>query len=150
MFLGQYFQGDDLTISHRAYTATPDDAELSFDDASPTVTIYRANATIELVQGPLMMAAYEHPSFPGMFRLSINLGSLFTTTGYYYAEIAWHYESGDNPLIIRYDPFEILPGGDANGTITSMIEVTRPDKRFLLCGTSAGRLIRRKNPRVQQ
>lgn len=150
MFLGQYFQGDELTISHRAYTETPDDAELAFDDASPKVTIYRANSSIELVQGPVMMAAYEHPAVPGMFRLTIRLGSLFGTPGYYYAEVAWHYETGDNPLIVRYDPFEILPGGDSNGTITSMAEITRPDKRFLVCGTSFGRILRRKNPRVNQ
>lgn len=150
MFLGQYFQGDELILSHRAYTETPDDAELSFSDASPNVTIYRANATIELVEGPKMMAAYDHPAFPGMFRLSIRLGSLYATAGYYVAEIAWHHATGTNPLIIRYCPFEILPGGDSNGTITSMAEITRPDKRFLVCGTSFGRIIRRKNPRVNQ
>lgn len=150
MFLGQYYQGDDLVISHRAYTETPSDAELSFDDASPTVQIFRVNDAIELVQSAKMMAAYEHPAIEGMFRLTILLNALYNETGYYVAVISWHYESGDNPLIVRYCPFEILPTGNSNGTITAMAEVARPDKRFLLCGTSGGRLMRRANPRVQQ
>lgn len=149
MFLGQYYQGDDLVISHRAYSSTPSDAELSFDDASPTVEIFRTNDAIELVYASKMMAAYEHPGIAGMFRLNVLLNSVFNEVGYYTAVISWHYETGDNPLIVRYCPFEILPGGSSNGTITAMAEVARPDKRFLLCGTSAGRLMRRKNPRVQ-
>lgn len=150
MYLGQYYQGDDLVISHRAYTDTPSDAELAFADASPVVQIFRTNAAIELVQTHKMMAAYEYPGVKGMFRLSVLLDSNYTETGYYVAVISWHYELGDNPLIVRYCPFEILPTGNSNGTITAMVEVARPDKRFLLCGTSAGRLMRRANPRVQQ
>lgn len=150
MYLGQYYQGDDLVINLRAYSSTPSDAELSFDDSSPVVKIFRVNSTIELIQSGRFMAAYEHPGIQGQFRINIPLGSAYSTPGYYLAYIQWHYETGDNPLIIRNCPFEILPGGSSNGTITAMAEVARPDKRFLLCGTSSGRLLRRANPRVQQ
>lgn len=150
MFLGQYVQGDEVIIRHRAYAETPDDAELDFDDASPKVAVYRTNSSVELIQAARMMAAYEHPAVPGNFRLSIRLGSQYSVAGYYVAVVTWHHATGDNQLIVRHYPFEILPGGDQNGTLTSMAEISRPDKRFLVCGTSFGRIVRRKNPRVNQ
>lgn len=150
MYLGQYREGDEVVVSVRAYESTPPTGTFPFAESNPEVRIFRTGSTVELVEGPFQLAAYESPFFPGYFRLPIFLNALYEPTGSYTAEVRWKSTAVNNQIITRYCPFEILPGGSADGMITSLAEVVRPDKRFLMCGTTAGRILRRKNPRVAQ
>lgn len=148
MYLGQYRQGDEIYVPLRAYTATPAVGTFPFGESNPSVRVFKTGTTYELVAAAVDMAAYDHPSFPGFFRLPIFLGDSYATTGSYTLELTWKSETAPYAAITRYCPFEILPGGDSDGLITSMAEVVRPDKRFIMCGTTAGHILRRKNPRV--
>lgn len=154
MFLGQYRQGDEVVVSVRAYTAPPLNA-FGFprfgytSDGSPSLRVFKTvDPTPELIDDLRSMAAYEYPAFQVYFRLSVWLDDLYSATGSYTAEVSWLSETSPYNRIVRYYPFEILPGGDDDGTITSMAELVRPDKRFLMNGTTAGNILRRKNPRV--
>lgn len=149
MFLGQYRQGDEVVITQRAYSSVPAAGSLPFDRANPQIRVFRAMTALQYIESR-EMAAYDHPTLPGLFRLPLFLGDAYLRVGGYVIEVRWQqpgYTTGD-PLLVRYHQFEILPGGHGDGIITSMAEIVRPDKRFIMCGTTGGRILRRKNPRV--
>lgn len=149
MYLGQYRQGDEVVVSVRAYTANPSVFTFGLFESSPALRVFQTiDPSPVLIDDTRRMAAYENAAFEGYFRLSIWLDDLYSTPGSYTAEVSWLSETAPYNRIVRYCPFEILPGGDDDGTITSLAEFVRPDKRFLMCGTTSGNILRRKNPRV--
>lgn len=148
MYLGQYRQGDEIVIPLRAWEETPPSGMFSLADAYPQVRTFFTTSSMILIEDNRFMAAYEHPFFEGYFRYSLFLGPQYSAIGYYTALLTWRSQEAGNKQLTRVCPFEILPGGHEDGTITSLAEVVRPDKRFLICGTTAGKILRRKNPRV--
>lgn len=150
MYLGQRRQGEFLTVTTRAHLEAPDPATFSTYFANPKIKIYRNSVPPVLVASIGDMGAYEHPFMQGLFRLPVFLGSAYSTPGAYTARVEWLADTVDQNRIVQYYPFEILPGGDEAGSVVSMIEVVRPDTRFILHSTTGGQIQRRKNPRVNQ
>jgi len=148
MYLGQYRQGDEVVEHHRAYAAVPSTTVVPFALGNPRIRTFQTGATKTLIESTREMAAYDSPTLPGFFRLPIQLDERYSATGSYTVEIRWNVDVAGNPEAVVFHCFEVLPGGSPDGVITSMLELVRPDKRFIMCGTTAGRILRRKNPRV--
>lgn len=150
MYLGQRRQGDVIMVTHRAYLEAPTVGTFSVYFANPKIRVYRNTEVPTLVEDYGRMGAYEHPSLPGLFRLGIKLASLYNNAGPYTVRVEWLADTVTQDRVVQYYPFEILPGGDEDGSVIAMCEVVRPDTRFLLNSTTMGRILRRKNPRVNQ
>jgi len=142
MYLGRYQRGSEIYITLQATKqdgVTPDVPE-----SAPFIQVY-IDGNPPLLLQTVVMSAYQPGAFPGSFRASMFLGNLYTSTGDHFCVVRW-VDSDGLPCTQAYR-FELIAGGDGNGSIISMTEVVRPDARYLLCQTDAGNLIRRKNPR---
>ena len=148
MYLGKYFQGDRVPIYQRVWLETPAEISLPYDQSSPTISVINTNTGDVLIEEDLM-AAYEFPFLPGLFRYALDLISGFES-GNYCARVRYLSPIFGEGVVTTYHDFEIEPGGSPYGSVTAICEVARPDVRHLVTGSNQGYLQRRKNPRVPQ
>lgn len=141
MYLGRYAQGSEIPLTIHTGTAA---GAPEWPAAAPFVEVWKdGSPLVRLVAD--RMAAYQPGVRAGVFRLGILLGALFSAAGRYFVVVRWT-DSNGIPVQVA-GSFELLAGGSARGTVTSMTEVVRPDARYLLTATDAGVILRRKNPR---
>lgn len=152
MYLGKFQQGDELFFHFRAWRTDPALSLISVGLAYPQFTTFLINGTPTVIEfpepTPKLMAAYEYEAVCGWFRASILLRDAYATPGSYAIRIRSVCPVVGVPIDTTYYFFEVVANGQVSGSVSSVAEVTRPDTRFLVTGTTMGEIIRRKNPRV--
>jgi hypothetical protein len=134
-FLGRKMQGEKLTLP---LLVTDGQGRPAAPDVAPAASIYKDGARVFTV---LMPPADRHRT-TGLFRYPLFLGTAFPPgpyqVGYFYRITGSGFSASDN--------FEVVPGGDPEGTIHSMVYVERPWSRFLVQRTDSGALYFRRGP----
>lgn len=134
----QRFQlGDHAYFWLRCRAATGIDQE---PDAAPTLAILDSVGA-EIATST--MIPVDRGRTAGLFRGSVYLGSQFST-GKHTATCTWLVSGTSYSQDLA---MEILPGGDANGTVIGLYQYERPYATHLVLHTSRGSLMTRKNPR---
>lgn len=137
-YIGRYQQGQELRLVIRCTTTNnvPNTPLLY-----PVAKIYRGGTLVESVE----LAADSQGEETGVFRRSLQLGSLYSTTGRY--EVVYTYPTSAGAGRVRVGSFTLLPGGSPDGTVVAIHYARRPNAAYLIRQTDAGLLIRGKNPR---
>lgn len=140
-YLGRLSQGTEIQLVLECRTALG----LGEDPLhAPIVSIYRDGATPTLLEN-LTMPAYLRGVAVGIFRLPHFLGSSYSVAGRHLLVFRWVDAAGRARQ--RVGSFYLTPGGSADGSVTAMHYVNRPDARYLMYSTDGGRLLRGRNPR---
>jgi hypothetical protein len=80
----------------------------------------------------------------GLFQTQIFLGPAFAPGQY---TVSYSYSSGGGSFSgMADDNFEVLPGGDTDGTTEAMYFYHRPQADFVVQQLSSGKLKKRRNP----
>jgi hypothetical protein len=141
LYLGRYQQGQELPLLCQCtdVNGVPQDPT-----QLPGVKVYRDGATPTLIESRVLSPDLRGVE-DGVFRLPLFLGGLYGTAGRYIGLFLWV----DQASVVHQIPFcfTLNPGGSADGAVTAMTYVERPEARFLLYSTDAGRLVRGRNPR---
>lgn len=141
LYLGRYQEGVELPLVLQCTDVnnTPNDP---ID--VPWATIYLDGGPPKMVDN-LKMPSDLRGIATGLFRLPVFLNSAYKTTGRYLVVFKWTDSNG----IPHHKPasFYVLPGGNADGAVLSMVYIQRPDATYLMHQNDSGRLIRGRNPR---
>lgn len=140
VYLGRVQQGQELPLALQCVDATGAPAD---PVGLPVATFYRDGATkMRIETRPI--AADLRGVKAGAFRLSLFLGELYTT-GRHLIVFRWADQNGVPHCQVA--TFMLLPGGSPDGAVIALKYVERPDSRYLMWQTDAGRLLRGRNPR---
>ena len=136
-YRGRYQLGSFLPLTllcrNSSYTpVVPDDV--------PRVNIWDASGAKVLCQDMPVLDRYNQT---GLFQLQVRIDSTFTTTGIYTAEYQFTLSGSGK---IHLDTFEIIPGGNANGSIISIFDYTRPQAKYLVNQADSGTISLSRNP----
>lgn len=135
-YLGRYQLGDLLPLqlvskSASEITAAPDDA--------PRVDLFSpANSKVLSLDMPIMDTSYY------VFGLNVPLNSTFSV-GYWRA--VYRYKAS-GAVRLQVDYFEVVDGGDTDGTIVSMYPWARPEANYMILHTDAGKVFQGRNPSI--
>lgn len=140
-YLGKYQQGSEIPLTLQCVDvddapdvpSTHPVARVLFDSATPTHLETRK------------LGACDQGIKDGVFRLSLFLGSLYSTAGRYLVVFKW--SDSDSVAHTRISYFTVNPGGSPEGATIAMHSVERPNAGYLLRQTDSGEIIRSKNPR---
>lgn len=143
MYRGRYLLGEyvPLLLYCRNGSGTP-----SVPDNAPLMRVYSSSGLVLDGTVPLSrkMAIEDRYVLDGVFKDKLHLGSLFSTgpyrVVYTYAVSGTAY--GDE------DRFEVKAGGHSDGAGISMFHYPNPRNDSVLVQCESGRLIRRRNPRL--
>jgi hypothetical protein len=138
MYRGRVTQGSYLTLSVRTYDA--DDIPAA-PTACPWLSVYDSSGVLlRRVRVPIADAG----GVTGYFSIPLFLGPGFSA-GHYHALYSWavgSFEGGE------MDSFQVVAGGNSQGSVVSMHEYNRPHARFAVHQTDGGQLKRGRNPRL--
>lgn len=139
MYLGRRQNGQELAIVF--LTKTTAGVPVA-PDAAPLMSVYDGSgATIE---NGVKVPSRDYPRFSGRFDARIQLDERYST-GQYTAVVTWLASGVSKAAIFR---FEVIPGGDGSGQITSMINHPRPNANFIVNARSSGRIYKGRNPLI--
>ncbi|NJL70157.1 MAG: hypothetical protein HC888_00485 [Candidatus Competibacteraceae bacterium] len=138
IFLGRFRSGDEMVVP---LCTTSDEQVPVAPDEAPNVTIYSSSDKIVSYKMPAM----EKSSLVGNFRLPVFLSELFPV-GQYTMLFTWFV--GSTPYT-ETGCFVVETGGDPNGSVIAMHCFERPNARYLVHSTDAGRIFKGKNPRLR-
>ena len=140
MFRGNFQVGVSvqLAIWTRNAAGTP-----TLPDIAPTMRIYSASALVLAGKMPIM----DRFRVTGFFSYPLYLGKGLWHPGMQRVRYEWiiggsHYASEDT--------FQIADGGNDDGIGISSFYYRRAQNSFLLIQGDGGRLVRRRNPSIQQ
>jgi hypothetical protein len=137
MWIGEYQQGDRLPLVLWARTPA----------GTPTLPDDSPRAIVSSSTGPVLskqLPAQDQSNSTALFLSDLNLDGRFGT-GLYTVQYIWKISS---TVYSSIDTFNILGGGDANGTGIAIEYFSVNPNKFLLVQTDNGTLIRRRNPRI--
>lgn len=138
-YRGRYQLGQHLPIM---VLARGSDETPGVPTDTPRATIYSpAGAVVMFFDLPVV----DRYSQTGLFGMPLRLGADFATTGLYRAE--YHYLIGSY-YGIEEDGFEIVAGGNADGSVISMYYYDRPHAKFIVQELDSGKLRQGRNPTI--
>lgn len=140
VYLGRFQQGQELPLALQCVDATGAPAD---PVALPVITLYRDGASKVLVETRPLAADLRGVKL-GSFRLALFLGEVYTA-GRYLVVFRWADANGVGHSQVGV--FMLYPGGSPDGSVIALKYVERPDSRYLMWQTDAGRLLRGRNPR---
>ena len=137
MYLGRYFQGQVVPILVRTIdgSGTP-----SLSDNPPFIDLRRDGALIRQVQAPIL----DRYVSTGTFVYPLRLDASFTAGRY----TATHFYRAGAYYGLDSDVFEIVAGGDSDGSIITQFYWKRPEAIYLVQQTEAENILLRRNPMV--
>jgi hypothetical protein len=135
-WIGEYQLGDRLPLT--LWVRSSDSPTLP--DNPPRAIIYSGTKQIE----NFLLPVVDQPNETALFRTIVNLDGKYST-GKHLVQFIYALSS---VIKSEVDSFEILPGGNVNGTGLSMDFFTVNPNRYVLVHTDIGSLVRRKNPMV--
>ena len=138
MYLGRYQNGDWVPLRVRCVDASLDAIN---PEAAPDYVVY-SDTFSDVASGSL--PPKDKDKLAGLFEDSFFLGSL--DTGFYTVRYSWSDNSREIGASI--DNFEIIGGGDASGSYTSMHFFGPPHADFVVGQLDSDTVDKRRNPRV--
>lgn len=135
-WLGRFALGQELPLCLRCTLAGAPDTP----STHPAVEVRDASAAAYRGRVP----ADGQGEVLGLFRGPLQLGAAFTP-GRYAAVFRWADSGGADRVEVH--EFQVVAGGSADGAVTFLHPVDRPQATYLLYGTDAGKLARGRNPR---
>lgn len=139
MWFGRFQVGKEIT--YRFLTRNGNGSPVAPDDA-PLAFVYDGSGNT--ISAASKVPSEDYPLKTGLFEGRIFLDERFST-GKYSIRISWVI-SGTEYSTTMF--FEIIPGGDGAGQITSMYYHQRPNASFVVNGRDSGRIYKGKNARV--
>lgn len=118
-------------------------------DASGTPTAPSVPPFLEIWSGTTLVLSQEMPirdrySVTGLFHFKQFLDSRFAA-GFY--QVLYHYVVGSH-VGIDADEFEIVAGGNDDGSIIAMTYFQKPQAGFIVYQTDAGLVLQGRNPHL--
>ena len=140
MYLGRYFLGQTVHVVIR----TTDVNGAPTLPANPPYIDFRSDsAFVRQVQVPIL----DRYVSTGTFVYPLRLDSSFTT-GRYSATQFWRVTGGNAYNGLDVDYFEVVAGGDSDGSILTQFYWQRPEASYLIQQPESGSLTLRRNPSV--
>lgn len=133
-------QGDEYPATVLATNST---GAASNPDAAPTVDFYNS-AGSNILSGQ-SMAPIDLSNATGLFQRRVRLGQPFPA-GSYSAVYSWSIGAFTGRTS---EMFEVLAGGNEDGSVVSMHFFNRPHASFVVYQTDAGKLRSGRNPRAE-
>lgn len=140
-YLGRFQQGEEVPLV--CVTTDRNGAPIDPPDV-PWAAIYLDGGVRELVE-TRQMAATLRGIETGVFRLPLLLGTKYATAGRYVVLFKWLDQNNRAHCIPT--SFTLNPGGSPDGAVIALHYLERPDSRYVMYQTDAGRLVRGRNPR---
>lgn len=137
MFRGRPQLGDHVFVSVRCENSSGEPAN---PDEAPVLDVWQAGVKAKSLACPRI----DHAGVTGLFGYWLFLGAGLAAGQ---CQVVWHCRVGSH-YQVEIDTFEILPGGDTDGAVLSMIELRRPHANFILHQLDSGRLRKGQNPRL--
>lgn len=134
-YLGRLQLGDTLDLVLQTTNGTAPTAP----DNPPQVKIWSASALVTNQEMPL-----ERPVQTGLFHHRVYLGADYAT-GYYTFVILYRVGSYYG---VESGSFQVIPGGEQDGAVTSMYFFRRPQASFLVNERQTGKILKGKNPSI--
>lgn len=137
MYLGRYFQGQvvPILVQTRNLAGTP-----TLSDNPPFIDFHGASGKISQVQMPIL----DRYVVTGLFLYHLFLNSSFPAGRYR----ATHFYKTSDYHGVDTDVFEVVAGGDADGSIVTQHYWQRPEATYLIQQTEADSILLRRNPAV--
>lgn len=138
-YLGRLPRGCELPVVVRCLDAAGDPA---WPADNPVLTVYGPDgSTVESRRLPADLQG----ELVGLFRYGLFLGTPYATPGRH-GLVARYATAGGDPVALA-GHFYLLPGGSADGAVTALRPVRRPEAEYVLYSTDGGVLARGRNPR---
>jgi hypothetical protein len=138
MYRGRYQQGEEIPLGVLCYDSS---GVPTAPDAAPTLEIYSGGSHI--LPGKAI-PALDKAAVTGLFQHKLYLNEHYPA-GLYQATYRW---TKGGFFGLQTDTFEVMPGGDATGSVVAMTYLERPQASFVLQQRDSGHLFKGKNPRV--
>lgn len=136
-YRGRYILGDTVPLTCLCVTSAGVPTE---PDKAPSVAVWSGSALVLTARMPVC----ERFAQTGYFLYPLRLDALFGAGAYRYA--ATYTISGTAGGVAG--SFEVVAGGHPDGAGLSMYYYARPTSSYIVLHVAAGRLIRRRNPRL--
>lgn len=136
MWLGKFQLGEELIVSVSTHNSS---YVVTNPDAAPLLEIWKDSDKVLSKQMPALTLS------EGFFRLGVFLNEVFEE-GYYTAIIRYQISSEHK---VELHTFRVLPGGNALGAVIGIYQYQRPNARYLVHQTDAGKIFKGRNPRIQ-
>jgi hypothetical protein len=129
--------GEEITVAVQVYDSngTP-----QLPDDCPIAKIFNAAGSVVWTA---KIAIQDRYGTVGYFQQNIFLGPAFAVGPY---TVTYSYAVGGNPGSDE-DNFEVIAGGDSDGTTESLYFYHRPQADYVIQQLSSGKIKRRRNPR---
>ena len=137
MYLGRYFQGQvvPFLVQTRNLAGTP-----TLSDNPPFIDFHGDAGKISQVQMPIL----DRYVVTGLFLYPLFLNASFPAGRY---RATYFYKTSDYHGLST-DVFEVVAGGDADGSIITQAYWQRPEATYLVQQTEADNILLRRNPSV--
>lgn len=137
MYLGRYFQGQvvPILVQTRNLAGAP-----TLPDNPPYLDFHGAAGKIEQFQMPIL----DRYVVTGLFLYPLFLDSTYPEGRY---RATYFYKTSDYHGVGIY-VFEVVAGGDADGSIVTQAYWQRPEASYLVQQTEADAILLRRNPSV--
>lgn len=139
VYLGRFYLGQEVT--YHVHTVSAVGLPVA-PDAAPLAAVYEADG--DSPERGLKVPSRDFPLTTGLFEGRLQLDEKYAV-GQYTILVTWLASGAKRARMYR---FEIMPGGDGSGQITSMINFIRPNANFIINARSSGRIYKGRNPRV--
>ena len=141
MFIGRQQLGTELTIGVLCHDASDTPTAPA---AAPTIEVW--TGTTKLLTGQMIpvMDRYGTTVAASYFQYNLFLDGKYAAGQY---KVLYRYTVGSY-VGLEEDTFQVLAGGDADGTITSLIYYSRPQAAFVVWQTDAGKVQKGRNPAI--
>lgn len=137
-YLGRFQVGTTVALFAHCHIAnstpaTPDDCPQ-----------FRVKASDDTYPAAALMTVLDKYGTTGLFWYPLFLDASFPTGQ---CRVTYSFNVG-NFFGLEQDIFEVVPGGDADGTVTGMHYYARPHADFIVRSRETGTIARGRNPRV--
>jgi hypothetical protein len=116
-------------------------APTSTSDKAPIGAVYSASGKIASIK----LSPVDRSTVTGLFAYRLKLDQGSYTSGQYLVAITYTVGSGAYTGSVEFT-FQIVDGGNANGSVTSMCEFLRPEAEHIVFGLDVGNVYDGRNP----
>ena len=135
MYIGRFTLGEEVVLPVHATAAgrpvTPDEA--------PSVGVYDASGTLVF---SALVPGWDRQRSPGLFAYRRRLDGSFAP-GRYAARAAYRAGGVARQRVLHFD---VVAGGNADGSVVSMAHLVRPHADYLIRKTDAGKRLFGRSP----
>lgn len=141
MYLGRYQLGEDMPLP----LTTVDASNLpTAPDNAPVAQIFNSSGT-QVMSGRMpVMDRYGTSTACTFFMLPVYLSGDYSAGLYSYV-LTWNIAAAP---FVETGTFEVVAGGDSNGTVIAMTFFHKPQADFVVYQTDAGKLRRGRGPKL--